>query len=806
MSLTDREKEQLKAMIDAGEAIPARYRAELFAEPSEAKPARPGETAEAADVLRVSERRLQLIVEAAPNAVVMIDRSGEIVMVNAQAERVFGYSRAELVGQPVEMLVPERFRGHHPELRAAFFVDPRPRPMGAGRDLYGLKKDGSEFPIEIGLNPIETDDGTMVLSAIVDITERKAAEAALRESEQRFRLVVEAAPNAMVMSDQAGQILMVNTEAERLFGYSRAELVGQPVEMLVPERFRGHHPGLRAAFFVDPRPRPMGAGRDLYGLKKDGSEFPVEIGLNPIETDNGTMVLSAIVDITERKAADQALRESEQRYSVLVDGVTDYAIFMLDPKGIITNWNSGAERIKGYRADEIVGQHFSRFYTEEDRAANKPQLALEIAVRDGSHEAESLRVRKDGSRFWANVVVDAIKGGDGQLIGFVKITRDITERIQSERAREEARIAQAQSQQMEAIRLVIDTIPALVWSALPDGSVDFVSHRWLEYTGLSLEEALGSGYAAAFHRQDLERWLAQWPARASAGRAFEDEIRMRRADGEYRHFLTRYRPLHDASDNIVKWYGAATDIEDRKRAEALQSELARVVRLTTMGEVTASIAHEIIQPLSAVVTNGNTCLYWLEDQTMDRAKARSAAARAVRDAERATDIIRHIRALMTKSETQRAEIDMNGLVTEVLALTHNELLKGEVSAHTVLAPTLLPIFGDRVQLQQLILNLIMNGIEAMASVADRPKELTIETRAEGTDHVLVLVRDSGVGLNPKDADQLFDAFFTTKPEGTGMGLAICRSIVEAHDGRIWASAGSPYGAVFQFTLPTDNVS
>jgi signal transduction histidine kinase len=161
---------------------------------------------------------------------------------------------------------------------------------------------------------------------------------------------------------------------------------------------------------------------------------------------------------------------------------------------------------------------------------------------------------------------------------------------------------------------------------------------------------------------------------------------------------------------------------------------------------------------------------------------------------------------MTKSETQKAEMDLNGVVTEVLSLTHSELLRLQVSVHTALAATLPPVFGDRVQLQQLILNLIMNGIEAMALVAGRPKELTIETRAEGADQVLVLVRDSGVGLNPEQADQIFDAFFTTKPEGTGMGLAICRSIVEAHDGHIWASPGSPHGAVFQFTLPTDDVS
>ena len=332
-----------------------------------------------------------------------------------QAERVFGYARAELMGQPVEILVPERFRRHHPELREKFFADPQPRPMGAGRDLYGLRKDGSEFPVEIGLGPVETDDGPMVLSAMLNISARKATELTLRESEQRFRLVVEAAPNAMVMIDRAGKIVLVNTQAERAFGYARAELAGQPVEMLLPERFRSRHPDLRKTFFSDPQPRPMGAGRDLYGLRKDGSEFPVEIGLNPIETDNGPMVLSAIVDITARKVAELALRESERRYSALVEGVTDYAIYMIDPNGIVTNWNRGAQRIKGYRTEEIVGQHFSCFYTEEDRAANVPQRSLDIAAREGRFEAEAWRVRKDGSRFLADVVIDALKDDSGRV-------------------------------------------------------------------------------------------------------------------------------------------------------------------------------------------------------------------------------------------------------------------------------------------------------------------------------------------------------------------------------------------------------
>ncbi len=258
--------------------------------------------------LRESAERFRQVVEWAPNAMVMVNRDGVIDMVNAQAEQMFGYPRADLLGQLVDMLLPERFRCGHPGLRQAFFSDPCSRWLAGGRDLYALRQDGSEFPVEIGLNPIETDQGTMVLSAIVDISERKRLE-------ERFRRVVEWAPNAMVMVNRDGVIDMVNAQTERVFGYDRAELLGQPVEMLVPERFRGRHPGMRGSFFVAPQSRPMGAGRDLFALRKDGSEFPVEIGLNPIETDQGVMVLSAIVDISDRKHKEehivQALKEKD---------------------------------------------------------------------------------------------------------------------------------------------------------------------------------------------------------------------------------------------------------------------------------------------------------------------------------------------------------------------------------------------------------------------------------------------------------------------------------------------------------------
>lgn len=262
------------------------------------------------DELRRSLEQFQNVVESAPNMFVMVNRAGRIEMVNLQAERVFGYTRDELIGQPVEMLIPARLREHHRQDRMSYFAQPMARPMGAGRDLHAVKKDGAEFPVEIGLNPVATREGTMVLAAVVDITERKAREAALLRSERRFRAAVESSPAAMVMVDQAGKIVMVNCQLERVFGYTRDELVGRPVEMLIPERYRAGHSDFRASFFAGPQQRPMGEGRDLYGLKKDGSEVPVEIGLNPIEIEEGLMVLAAIVDISERRLNENQIQTS----------------------------------------------------------------------------------------------------------------------------------------------------------------------------------------------------------------------------------------------------------------------------------------------------------------------------------------------------------------------------------------------------------------------------------------------------------------------------------------------------------------
>jgi protein-histidine pros-kinase len=254
----------------------------------------------------MSDELFRGLLEAAPDAIVVVDGNGAITLVNRQTEQLFGYERHELIGLPMEALVPQRFHSQHVRHRDRYLAHPRLRPMGIGQDLYARRKDGSEFPVEISLSPLRTPKGPLVFAAVRDITDRKRAD-------EQFRGLLEAAPDAMVIVGEHGDIALVNRQTERLFGYDRGELVGRPVEVLVPEQFRVHHANHRDRYMVEPRVRAMGADLELFARRKDGTEFPVEISLSPLLTPKGTLVSAAIRDITDRRAAEEAMREALER-------------------------------------------------------------------------------------------------------------------------------------------------------------------------------------------------------------------------------------------------------------------------------------------------------------------------------------------------------------------------------------------------------------------------------------------------------------------------------------------------------------
>jgi PAS domain S-box-containing protein len=363
-------------------------------------------------------------------------------------------------------------------------------------------------------------------------------------------------------------------------------------------------------------------------------------------------------------------------------------------------------------------------------------------------------------------------------------------------------------QEEKHLRDVVETIPAMAFSARPDGSTEFVNRPWLEFTGASNLADLTSSWQLTIHPDDSRELISKWGTSLATGAPFENEARHRAANGAYRWFLMRAVPLRDKHGKILKWYGTLTDIEDRKRAEQerekvrqLQADLAHENRISMMGELTASLSHELRQPITAAITNAATCLRWLTRDRPNVEEARKATQRIMKDGNRAAEIMDRLRSFYKKgAPPERELVDVNVVVREILVLLRSAANRGSIDMRTNLASELPTVTADRVQLQQVLMNLMLNGIEAMK---DTGGELTVKTELDGDSHLLISVSDTGVGLPSDKSDQIFSAFFTTKAQGSGMGLAISRSIVESHGGRLWANSNDGRGATFYFTLPVE---
>ncbi len=627
----------------------------------------------------------------------------------------------------------------------------------------------------------------------------------------------------------------------------------------------------------------------------------------------------------ERIHAENRLRHSEA-YLAEAQRLTHTGSFGWSVQGGEIRWSEETFRIFGCDPKtkptlEIVLQRAH----PEDTAFVKQ--TIERACQElKDFDFEHRLLKQDDSIKWVRVVGHAVKDESGE-IEFVGALMDITSGKEAE----------------DRTRLIIDTVPAQLWTESPEGVVDFVNRRWIDYTGMTLEQAVGSGWNRMVHPDDIERVLSKWRILISEGKPREIESRLRRSDGTYRWFLSRCCPLVDRSGNMLGWYGSDTDIHDlkeaeeklrqseahlqeaqslgrmgswvfnlaagtfsaspelfrifgrdpgdeqltkemisdlrshpifrarvhpddrpfvekfanggqnetevreleyriilpdgsvkyvhsvahpvldssgnvveyigtimdvteRKRAEEAlretQADLARVNRVTTMGELTASVAHEVNQPIAAAVTNAKTCLRWLTRDEPNVEEARAAAMRIVNDGTRAAEIIKRIRLLFKKGTSEREPVDVNEIIREMGVLLRGEAMRYSILLTTDLEADIPRVKADRVQLQQVLLNLMVNGIDAMKDAAGA-RELAIKSQRAENNQVLVSVTDTGVGLPPQQSNQVFEAFFTTKPHGTGMGLSISRSIVESHGGRLRAADNFPRGATFSFTLASE---
>jgi PAS domain S-box-containing protein len=747
--------------------------------------------------LRASEARFRTFVDHATDAFFLLDDDSTVLDVNRQACHGLGYSRQELIGK------------HRSDFDAGLddaSIQRLKQRIVAGEavtfESRHRRKDGTSFPVEVRVGQFE-QDGIRFLCVARDITERKRAEDELRESEERFRSFVDHATDGFFLFDEQQAILDVNQQACESLGYSREEMIG-----MHPHDFDAC---LDEASIARIGERVTTGDTVTFGTlhrRKDGTVFPVEVRAREFQQGGHRFRLSLARDITERKRAEEVLRESEAKLQK-AQQIAHFGWWERDFTTKHVSLSDEVCRIFGLQPVELPEWHarWLELIHPEDRPKAADAAAAALLPGGPRYDVEYRVVRPDGTERIVHSQGDVTWDESGRPVRQFGVLQDITELRQAEKGlrtseealrRSEAYLAEAQRLSHTGTFAFNATAP-VYWS-------DESYRIW----GLDPRQGLPSRETVLqhIHPDDRQRVTAEIDDALDQQRGFTLDFRIILPDRTVKYIESTGHPLFSMGGELVEMVATHVDVTERKRAQAeherlrqLESELAHVNRMSMMGELAASLAHEILHPIATARNNARAGMRFLDRSPPDLSEVKEALACVVRDADRAKDIVGRIRDHIKKAPPHRELFDLNEAVHEVIDMARSAIDKNRVAVRTRLMDGLIPVQGDRVQLQQVVMNLILNAVEAMSSVEDGARELSISTKQAPTSDILVTVQDSGPGIDPEHLEQVFAPFYTTKATGMGMGLSICGSIIAAHGGRLWAEPNRPRGAIFQFTVP-----
>jgi PAS domain S-box-containing protein len=771
--------------------------------------------------------------EAIPTMCFVADQAGLLLAVNAFGARALGYSADELIGRPWLNLYPESDRDSARTHAEGCF-----REVGRVMqwETRKARRDGEIVQVRETGHTVFVNDRLVLYLACEDVTEHKRLEQALRHSE---RCLAEAQrlshTGSWTTSHVTGTTTHYSAEAFRLFGLD-------PQRGYVPqldEIMQLIHPDERVPVRAEReqivRNRAEYA-QDYRIVLPDGAiRYLQSIG-HPVLGPAGELIeyFGTVMDVTERRRAEKRLLAQIRVTRILSEAATlkEAIPKILQAVCESLEWHSSVLWQVDRQANllryadlfsmpSVVAPEFeaatrtSRFVPGDDLPGRVWAQGAPASIRDVTQDVEFARAGVASQAGFRGAFAFPILLGNEVLGVIENFTRDLWQTdsdlvalmstIGSQIGQFARRAAAVDELQLRVSML--QNIPVAAWSVTPDGTPDIVNRLWYEYTGQTPEyvNSHPEAWMTTIHPEDREKAARIYWAGILSGGGFTMEARFLRAqDGMYRWHLNRAVAVRDSQGNIVRMVGTSTDVHDLRIAQEelrnTETRFAHMTRVMTMGELTASIAHEVNQPLGAIVTSAASCTRWLAAQPPQMDKARRALERIASDGRRAAEVIQRIRALMKHQAPRKGWLDINETILEVLKLTQQELRRSDIRLETRLETGLPLVNGDRIQLQQVLLNLIVNAIEAMSGI-ERRRLLTVLSAAEGPETVRVEVRDTGTGLDPQYTTRLFEPFYTTKPEGLGIGLSISRSIVEAHGGQLAAGANTPRGAVFWFLLP-----